>query len=413
MNYYKGIPATLYYVAIYTLAPVLIATLGILPQYAVIIQLPVLFLLFKEVLFRPHKVTNMFTTNSANILFGLYILLCIIMFLRGYNIDERGVDLNFNGKLYVMFGNGLYILWTLVPLVVKRTYPYFQLKQFCKYGIYVCAIFSIVTIFNLPKLVTSSLLMAAGVGGDDSCHYARVAEIFSPLMLCLAYISKKEKLVYFVCFALNLLVLVLMARRGALMMNCMLVVFMLITNYRNINLGMRILTIILSILVVTMGSSFLSNSDFFSYLFVRGLDDTREGVNQALLEQMSPMEMVFGKGLNGSYYYPIKVDDMNDGWRYGCETGFLNIVLKGGFLMAIVYILTLLIISIKGIFKSKNRFCKGGGFYILWSLIYLYPFGVLDFNISFFFIWMWAMLCSRSEIRQMSDHEIQKRYFNS
>ena len=79
--------------------------------------------------------------------------------------------------------------------------------------------------------------------------------------------------------------------------------------------------------------------------------------------------------------------------------------------MAFVYIYLLIIPAMQGIFKSKNCFCKGGGLYILWTLIYLYPFGVLDFNLSFFFVWMWVMLCSRREIRGMSDNEIQETFF--
>ena len=141
------------------------------------------------------------------------------------------------------------------------------------------------------------------------------------------------------------------------------------------------------------------------------MEDTRAGVNEELLNQMSDWEKIVGKGLNGRYFMPMRQTDFFDGWRYGCETGFLNLVLKGGYIMAFVYIFLLIVPAFQGIFRSKNNFCKGGGFYILWTLIYLYPFGVLDFNISFFFVWMWVMLCSMPSVRNMTDDQILSEYF--
>ena len=412
MKFFKGIPITLLYITIYTLAPVLISVMGVPSQYVIVIQLPFLALLFSEVLFGSHDRITMFASSGVNNLYIFYMFLCIVMFIRGYNINDRVASFNLRGALYVMFGTGLYILWTLIPLVVKRTYPHFHLAQFCKVGAFICAFFTLYTLFNLPRIMEASFHMAAGFEGSDVVPYARVPELFAPVMLCFAYVSTKERLVYSVCFAIDMLVLILLARRGALLMASILVVFMLLVNFRKMKAGMKILTICGVILIAIFGSMYVADLKIFTYLSTRGMDNTREGVNQALLAQMNSWEMVFGKGLNGSYYYPIFDDDIYDGWRYGCETGFLNIVLKGGLLMAIVYVLLLLLLSIKGIFKSNNLFCKGGGFYILWSLIYLYPFGVLDFDISFFFIWMWAMLCSRSEIRNMTDNEIKLRFFS-
>lgn len=58
------------------------------------------------------------------------------------------------------------------------------------------------------------------------------------------------------------------------------------------------------------------------------MEDTRSGVDEALLNQMSDTELFFGKGLNGRYFYPLSNEDHLNGWRYGSETGFYNIVLK-------------------------------------------------------------------------------------
>ena len=51
--------------------------------------------------------------------------------------------------------------------------------------------------------------------------------------------------------------------------------------------------------------------------------------------------------------------------------------------MAFTYILLLIYPALVGIFKSKNILCKALGFYIILSLIELYPFGWLAFNIKY------------------------------
>lgn len=413
MRYYKGLSWPVCGVLIYTIAPILISFIGLSPQFALLLQLPALVMILAGVLSSPSNGNKMYESKGMNFMFTLYMILCLIMYIRGYSLSERDVSLNLNGKLYIVFGDGLYILWVLVPLVVKRTFPHFSLKSVLNVGSWICLFFSLLTVFRLPSLMHDSLMLAMGnTDSVNSFQYARIGEVFAPLMLCFAYMKPKRRKMMLFSYAINILVIILMARRGALAMSGMLIVFMLLLAYPKMTGTKRIATTMGIILCVCVFAMFLANSSMFDYLNSRGLEDTRSGVNETLLAQMSDWEKIFGKGLNGKYYMPLRQDEFYDGWRYGCETGFLNIVLKGGYLMAFVYVFLLIIPSIKGIFHSKNSFCKGGGLYILWTLIYLYPFGVLDFNISFFFVWMWVMLCSRREIREMSDVEIQKSFFS-
>ena len=412
MRYYKGLSWPLCGVLIYTIAPLLISFIGLSSQTALLLQLPALMMILVGLWSSTSNGTKMYESRGMNFMFSLYMVLCAIMYIRGYSLSERNVSLNLNGTLYIIFGDGLYILWALMPLVVKRTFPHFSLEAIITVGSWICLIFSILTVFRLPSLMQNSLMLAAGMTDSaNAFQYARVGEIFAPLMLCFAYMNPKRRTMMLFSYAINILVVILMARRGALAMSGLLIVFMLLLAYPKMTRMKRLTTTIGFILLFCAFIVLLSDSSIFNFLNSRGLEDTRADVNKTLLAQMSDWEKIFGKGLNGKYYMPLRQDEFYDGWRYGCETGFLNIVLKGGYLMALVYIFLLLIPAIQGIFKSKNSFCKGGGLYILWTLIYLYPFGVLDFNISFFFVWMWVMLCSRRKIREMSDIEIQNTFF--
>ena len=135
-------------------------------------------------------------------------------------------------------------------------------------------------------------------------------------------------------------------------------------------------------------------------------------MDESLLSQMTDLDMIFGKGLNGRYYYPLLEDDFLNGWRYGTETGFYNIVLKGGYVMAFTYILLLLIPAYKGIFQAHNILCNAGGFFILLSLFELYPFGWLEFSLKFLAIWMMVVLCMNPNVRNMSDLQIKQQFFS-
>lgn len=412
MRYYKGLSWPVCGVLIYTLAPLIISFIGVSSQLALLLQLPALLMILVGIWSSHSDGKKMYESNGMNFMFALYMVLCLIMYIRGYSLSERNATLNFNGKLYIIFGDGLYILWALMPLVVKKTFPHFSLKSVVTIGSWICLVFSFLTVFKLPSLMQNSLMLATGMTDSaNAFRYARVGEIFAPLMMCFAYMNPKRRKMMLFSYAINILVIILMARRGALAMSGLLIVFMLLMAYPKMTRMKRIATTIGITLFLGAVIVFFADASIFDFLNSRGLEDTRTGVNETLLAQMSDWEKILGKGLNGKYYMPLRQDEFYDGWRYGCETGFLNIVLKGGYLMAFVYIFLLLIPAIQGIFKSKNSFCKGGGLYILWTLIYLYPFGVLDFNLSFFFVWMWVMLCSRRVIREMSDYEIQETFF--
>ena len=413
MRYCKGLSWPVCGLLIYTLAPLLISFLGQPPQISLICQLPALMMIFVGIWSSQSSGINMYKSSGMNLMFTLYMVLCAIMYIRGYSLSERDATLNLNGKIYLALGSGQYILWALMPLVVKRTYPHFSLKPLITVGSWVCLIFSLLTILKSPTIMQSSLMLAMGITDNDMAFgYARIGEIFAPLMLCFTYMLPKRRKMLLFSYVMNIVVIILMARRGALAMSGLLVVFMLLLAYPKMTSMKRIAATIGIMIFVLVFIVYLSDSTMFNYLNSRGLENTREGVNEELLSQMSDWEKVFGKGLNGKYYMPLRQEDFFAGWRYGCETGFLNIVLKGGFLMAFVYIFLLLVPAIKGIFHSNNSFCKGGGLYILWTLIYLYPFGVLDFNVSFFFVWMWVMLCSMQNVRKMSDKEIQITFFS-
>ena len=175
---------------------------------------------------------------------------------------------------------------------------------------------------------------------------------------------------------------------------------------------LRIISRLSAIIILCSAIALFFTSSYSSFIRERGLEDSRTAVDVALISQMDDMELIFGKGLNGRYYFPIWSGEVElNPWRYVSETGFYNLVLKGGYLMAILHIIVLLYPALLGVFKSRNNLCKMLGVFIIISLLELYPFGHLTFNIKFLIIWTGVLICYNRSIRQMNDVEIKQLFF--
>ena len=146
----------------------------------------------------------------------------------------------------------------------------------------------------------------------------------------------------------------------------------------------------------------------FSFVMERGSEDTRTGVEQYMSADMSGMDWIIGKGIHGEYFCPIvvTVDDSNS-YRDVIETGFLLIILKGGYAGLLLLLMILVPAIYKGIFKSKNLLSKSSGVYILLWLTYCYPSIVVGFTIHYIIVWIAVGICYSEQIRNLPDSTIK------
>lgn len=342
--------------------------------------------------------------------FYLYLLVVLIMLVRGYTISYRFQWDSMMSLIRFHLLDQTYILPYLMPLVLFVPYRYYRFDKIVKLTKWI----SLITVFSfivfLPQIIQSSQNAMMGlytndnlVDGTDIVFYGK----FCFIALCWKYVPtniwRYNLLGLIVCF----ICLMIAARRGS-SLTYLIILLYLAYEYSKHHGSMT------KIIILMIGGGlmlFVLKSDVFFYIFERGMEDTRSYVQGEMLSQMSRADMIFGKGLNGRYYCPLGVDNYLNGWRYGIETGFYNIVLKGGYLMAFMYIGLLLKPALCGIFKSQNQLCKVGGFYILLSLWELYPFGWLTFDIKFLIIWMMVVLCMNPSIRRMTDEQIKYQFF--
>lgn len=342
-----------------------------------------------------------------------YLLLSLIAIIRGYMIDYPYQWISTLGMFNHHFIQKYYVLPYLLPFVCFIPWQYYKFDKLVKYATWVAVISIVSFVVLYPMIVASSMKALAGSGVDraDTGVDFRFYTPFAFVTLLCAYISAKKWWINVAALVSTLLICMISARRGQSLITAILCASALYlwSKYSQKRLG--ILAKIAFVLIAVGAVYFIFNTSLSDYLFLRGMEDNRSGVDNALLSQMTTEELFWGKGLNGRYYFPITEDDYLKGWRYSSETGFYTIVLRGGYLMAVTYILLLAIPAFKGMYNSNNFLCKAGGFYILLSLFELYPFGWPEFSVKFLVIWMLVPLCMSRTVRRMNNNQIKQQFF--
>ena len=92
--------------------------------------------------------------------------------------------------------------------------------------------------------------------------------------------------------------------------------------------------------------------------------------------------------------------------RTGLEIGVLHLILKGGLLYFIPYVVTLSLCAYKGLTKSNNYLCRAFGAIAFARIISLITFGVPYFTIQEMIVWTGVMICNSPHYLKMTDQEV-------
>ncbi|MEI9958270.1 MAG: hypothetical protein WDM90_18640 [Ferruginibacter sp.] len=208
------------------------------------------------------------------------------------------------------------------------------------------------------------------------------------------------------------------ARRGLIFMSltallCVGMIYILSTKQ-------KMLIIFMGVFVLGTGGLFIASIKnppaIFNFLLDRADTDTRTGVEVYMYADMSPTDWVIGKGINGKYYCPL-VDNVNDaegaGERDNIETGYLQIILKGGIISLGLLLFMFFPAVYKGLFKSKNVLSKAAALWVFLWIVYLYPSGGMVFNMNYILVWVSVGICYSDKLRNLSDETIKAYLKNS
>lgn len=164
------------------------------------------------------------------------------------------------------------------------------------------------------------------------------------------------------------------------------------------------LGLILIVALLSFGYLLMSTYAFQRGISKEGFEESRGKVFEDFsIDFSSTSDWIFGRGLDGRVLRTIiQGEDTGD----LIENGFLHLVLKGGLLYLVPFVLILLRASYLGFFRSRNDLTKA-----LASLLFIHIFMMAYFNLPdssprYIMIWIAVSACFNSGIRNHSNEEV-------
>ncbi len=296
-----------------------------------------------------------------------YLLPAIILFIK--------FDLNFFSDLFryasfLMFPVLLFLIFTLIFDLDQPRW----LEQFER--------------INLFNIASGFLILTA--------HFSKKT-----------YITKIVVLYYILFIALALIY----GRRGSVITSVLLLMFMIFIRLRSQLFNIRHRTkmyltgILMLMLILSFGYLVRSTYAFERGFSREGFQESREAVFTDFFEDFtSTKEWIFGRGIQGRVYRSIFAEGTLD----IIEQGFLTILLRGGLLYLVPFILIFIRASWLGFFRSNNDLVKALAILVFLHLALMFLYNLPDYSTYYIFIWISISACFSKRMRAYSNDDIFK-----
>jgi len=361
-------------------------------------------------IFSTYNLLNDFEFESSyfRLMFNIFLLYEGVIIFRGllhnvtYSFDE-----------FWLFITKTHILWPfLIPFFIyftKEISAYsFLFKWIFRFGIvflFLCVLVPEIILNRVPAEM-AVIPMTAGLG---------YILIFS------SYLSNRQVNLAFIIMLVGILIFIFLARRSGAFTLLGLLVAAYLLNLKNETKPklFRYFPIIIGICAIFL----VSNSSFYSSLTSRMEQRLTENSRSYVFQLFSlgmQDDLYFGKGMQGTYFCPVGGELEDEGVVFAdvenrdvIENGYLQLILSGGIVHLVLFVLVLLPAAILGIFKSSNLFARGSGAIVLLWLIDMFLFGLPLLRINYIFVWICVGICYKKSLRDKTDDEIRAEFQNS
>ena len=276
--------------------------------------------------------------------------------------------------------------------------------------------FSVILIIGIISILLDALFINDLLSSDHSTNnrpqgvVENLADLSYPvsfLLLTHIYHSKKINVFAFAVLILSLLFAIIRARRGLIFIfSSTLLLSYLVVMFSS---SKKIPILFISILISLIATLFITtaykqfSSGIFTFINERGTDDTRTGVELYFYDDFKGSDWIFGRGLSGEYFCPDADQTATTNFRDVIETGYLQIILKGGIISLGLLILISVPAIFLGLFYSRNLLSKVAALWIILRIIYSYPTMVNVFSLNYLLMWISIGICYSKEIRQIPE----------
>jgi hypothetical protein len=352
-----------------------------------------------------YLIHNKIKNRYLSTIFTIYCISTLFVIFRGVQFNYDSIK-----SLIVDSGYGMFLY--LVPAILL--FPQ-NLKFYKK-------IFDVIVVLSIFFFICDGLFIRDLL--DRSPETQDIIELFTwnlalPsgfILLTYKYHSNKRKLLSLAAIVLALLFSIYKARRGlSLILSSVLIFSFFVYLFST---KQKVLIIYLTALLICLGFLYatsiynITNNKLLNFIAQRGDEDTRTGVELYFYNDMHSKDWIFGRGINGKYYCPGIIDDPNIVYRSLIETGYLQIILKGGLIRLILFLLIAVPAAFLGLFSSKNLLSKASAIWIIIALIAMYPATVESFTFEYMILWIAIGICYSKNIRNLENNFIKERLQN-
>jgi hypothetical protein len=349
-----------------------------------------------------------FESEYLKVLFMLFMCWSLLVIARGFQFNFTSIK-----ETIFDLGYGVFIYLAPLILVFPRTLTFYK------------KIFNVLILLGLFYLLYSAIFIKDITNSDRTSILSQaIVENFNGelglctgfMLLTYMYHNKKRQVFIIGVMMVCLLFEIYRARRGLMFMSItMLLSYFMIYLITTKNKLMIIYFSIFLAIIITLyiGSIYKQSSGgLFGFLMERADEDTRSGVEEMMKADLSNTDWLIGKGMNGEYFCPDI--DMNNltGYRSVIETGYLQIILKGGLVSLVLFLLMLVPAIFLGFARSKNMLCKAASMWLTLELIYMYPSVINAFDMRYLLVWMCIGICYSKKIRNIPE-DVMKEFFHS
>jgi len=350
------------------------------------------------------KLNSFFLTILVSwvILFFIYLVVTSVRFEKFY-IQET-------------FGDKFYLLPYVVPILFLKTrYSISTIKTILRltYTFLPFAIIALIFLLVFPKAYKY----------PDNVFIVHSFSIANALLLYVSHLLKWRfvtplSILYHILF---IIMLATIGRRGETFEQLLpLLVFVFIrVRSSSISTLKKFIFVVLSLCAAIPASIYVYSISGNIRLFQRGFDkegfeDTRGITVINFLNDFGsrPNDYLMGRGLNGKVRKWFVGTKERPKFSRSIEIGYFDAMLKGGLLYLVPMMLMFLSSIYLGLFRSKNDLSIGFSFLILYQIINMISWGILNFSVYFFMLWI-AVASSMDRPTRGYDNNYLKAAFNS
>lgn len=219
----------------------------------------------------------------------------------------------------------------------------------------------------------------------------------------------RQQVIMISIYLVYLLLMIMNARRNMVVsLTLYFILALFVSNFSQLKHSIRARIIIIlgiaGIILFTSLSWGNLSATVFNRILNRGFEDTRSDVEMLMIMDFSSSpatDWLIGRGMDGTYFQMMQDQNTYEFTtdRNVIETGYLNMILKGGLLFVMIVLLFLITAFFRGI-SFKKPYLTGLSFALLLYLLDMYmTTPVSSFSVRNVVFWLIVSICFQYESR--------------